>query len=231
MPTKTDRLVELEDLSGRLEDALDREKQRRMLDSVLTQCRALETLVGKLETWTRANEGLGFTRCTASESGAEKLLRLREFGTALGVATMPSLVDLQFRFDGARSDLRALLDLGADDWKAELGKLSWCRPLGLALQNIARTSTTGRELLAIAHDAELLVSFPPPADRVKQFKGLWKRAEDARAKLTALGMDPAVERFLLAMSNGGAPLPLLDTAVLKWLTDNGVAQYLRISFQ
>src|SRR4051812_6209534 len=98
MPTKSDRLVELEQLSGRLEDALDREKQRRVLDSVLSQSKALEPAVGKLETWARANESLTFTKCTATDSGAEKLQRLTEFGTALSAATVLSLADLRLRF-------------------------------------------------------------------------------------------------------------------------------------
>lgn len=231
MATRSDRLVELERLSVGLEDALDREKQRRILELVVTHSKALEPTVGKIDAWAKANDSLSFTKCTATGFGAEKLQRLKEFGTALSVASVLSVGKLQFGFEGARSDLRALLELGAEDWKAELAKLSWCRPLGTALQNIARTSATGRELLAIAHDAELLTTFPPAAERVKQFKELTKRAEEARAKLTALGMDPAVERFLSAMSGGGAPLPMLDASVLKWLNDNGVAQYLRISFQ
>src|SRR3712207_3415865 len=100
MPTESDRLIELEQLSGRLEDALDREKQRRVLESVLSQSKTLQPPVGKLETWAEANESLIFTKCTASDSGAEKLQRLTEFGTALTVATVLSVADLQLRFEG-----------------------------------------------------------------------------------------------------------------------------------
>ena len=166
-----------------------------------------------------------------ADSFKAKAQSLGDMGRELQNAKSPAAIErVALRWPQIETTAKRTASRGRRKLVVGAVRVAMVQLLGSALEQVPVTAAVGKKLRDIYQTALRLNGFPPSEADCKRLQGLRAEAVVVRDSLKDLEVGEALERFLVALARGEAFLGLVDSEVLAWVKNHGIASQLRVAF-